>query len=217
MATVSLDVISDPVCPWCWIGINALKTLLSTDETAIHVRMRPFLLYRSVPPGGLDRRKVYEKKMPDPEQKAAIMNALDKAAAEVGITLHLSNAARIPDAAPAQHVIRALGDGKAQFRFAFGVYEAYWSRAAEIDSPDVLSGVAEAVGIDPEQVRKIAEEPCDDTREEADAIGRAGVTGAPTYIVNGETGFAGALPAEKLRMAIDHAANLNTSNSTSAV
>ena len=207
---IALDVFADPVCPWCLIGLHGLAIAMRRPEASrIAPRLRPYLLYDRPPPAGLSRAEVYARKMPDPEQRQAVMAELAKAARAVGRARDLAKAARIPDAAPAQALIGRLVPGAEQLGFALAVYDAYWTDGAAIDEPSTLGALAEAAGIPGAAVEAAFGEGAEAARLEAATARRGGVDAAPTFVVDGRTGFAGALPPDRLLAAIDHACGLN--------
>ncbi len=208
MAALTLDVVADPVCPWCHLGLESLKRVRRDWPEAPAACFRPYLLYPDMPREGVDRAAAYERKFPDPAQRKAIMDALAATAAEIGVDFDIGRAARIPNALPAQHLIARTPPGPMQERLVDAIYDAYWRRGKDIGAAETLVAAASAAGLSEAAAKSLLNEPMEATKAEADAMRRGGVDGAPTFIVNGRAGFAGALPPQKLRAAIEHAAKI---------
>lgn len=208
-AVKTLDIVADPVCPWCFLGLESWKKTKATWKDAPTARFRPYLLYPDLPADGVDRKEAYGRKFPDPAQRQAILDALEAAAKEIGVDFDIWRAKRISNVLPAQHLISRTAIGSGQENLAYAILDAYWRDGCDIGDKAALVACAAEAGIPAELAGDILDEAMDATRMEADAMRRGGVDGVPTFIVNGAAGFAGALPPEKLRAAIDHAAELS--------
>ncbi|MBI1394195.1 MAG: hypothetical protein GC152_15805 [Alphaproteobacteria bacterium] len=208
-AQTTLDVVADPICPWCYIGLNSLAQALSASPGhGFDVRLRPFLLYPDMPEGGVERAASYARKFPDPAQREALASAVANSAAEIGLEFDFALAPRIPRSLPALHLIARTRPDSGQFNLALAIYNAYWRLGAAIDAPDTLVEIAGAAGIDPAAAREALAEPMEGTEAEADLLRRGGVDGAPTFIVGGQAGFAGSMPPGRLLAALEHARTL---------
>ena len=205
-APLTIDVVSDPVCPWCYVGHAALGFALMalSFEGPVALRYRPYRLAPETPPGGEDLRSVMARKFPDEAQRAAMRQALTEAARGAGVSFDPETPAVLPDTTDAHRVIRWAHEEDRQREVAGAIFEAYWQRGEDVGEQDVLSRAAAAGGMDGDEVaaRLATDEDREDVIQEAAAMRAGGVTGVPTFIVNERQGFAGALPKDELLAAI---------------
>ena len=205
-APLTIDVVSDPVCPWCYVGHASLGFALMalSFEGPVAVRYRPYRLAPDTPPGGTDRAAALAAKFPDAAQRDAMRGALRAAARDAGLSFDPDAPGRLPDTTDAHRVIRWAHEDTLQREVAGAVFEAYWRRGEDIGEAGVLAAAAARGGMDAEAVaaRLATDEDRDDVTEEAAAFRAGGVTGVPTFIVNEARGFAGALPKAELLAAI---------------
>ena len=209
-----VDMVSDPVCPWCFVGLKSLMRALEDlqHEQNILVRMRPFQLNRDTPEEGVDRQLYYQKKFPDKAFREQAQAALIEAARNVGFDFDPTLPKHLPNTLKAHQLLHwAQLEGKQQ-AVAIDLYEAFWERGEDIGSHDILAGLAGENGLDAKAIAEKLDngQDRDLVQAEAAAFQRAGVSGVPTFIVNETTGFSGALPPEKLALAIQHAQSQTT-------
>ena len=209
-APLTIDVVSDPVCPWCYVGHASLGFALMalSFEGPVALRYRPYRLAPDTPPGGEDREAVMVRKFPDEAQRAAMREALAEAARGAGVSFDPGTPARLPDTTDAHRVIRWSHEGNHQREVAGAIFEAYWQRGEDIGEHDVLAAAASRGGMDGDDVaRRLAtDEDRDDVTQEAAAFRAGGVSSVPTFIVNETQGFAGALPKDQLLAAVRQSA-----------
>ncbi len=203
-----VDIVADPVCPWCYVGIRsfaaAKEELSSSFDVA--VRFRPYQLNPDTPEEGVDREAHLRRKFSDPERLNAIREQLKSSAQAAGFDFDASVPTRLPNTLKAHQTLRWAHGGGAQEAFAEALYQSYWEGAADIGDIDVLAKIAAGVGMDGGAVREnlLAGEDRDLVRAEAQAMREAGVAGVPTFIVNESKGFSGALPPAQLAAALRH-------------
>ncbi|MEL7488028.1 MAG: DsbA family oxidoreductase [Pseudomonadota bacterium] len=205
-----VDIVSDPVCPWCFVGLNAFfiakETLSETHDVV--ARLRPYQLNPDTPLEGADRRAYYAKKFPDPAFRDDMRAQLMAAAEDAGAPFDPMGPTHLPNTLAAHRVLRwAHFDGLHE-ALARRLYEAFWLENADIGDAETLAGLAADVGMDGAQIGAdlATEKDAKAVAAEAQAFRNAGVSGVPTFIVNEKTGFSGALPPEKLSAALKDAA-----------
>ena len=205
-----VDIVSDPVCPWCYVGLKSFQRARDQISDAYQVlpRIRAYQLNPDTPAEGVDRAAYYEKKFPDAEARAQMAHTLKAAAAGAGFVFDPLRPKHLPNTLRAHQLIRLAHFDGAQERLAEKLYAAYWDEGADIGDIDVLAGIAQDAGLDPENARRdlAGDQSAAEIRAEADAFRRAGVSGVPTFIVNERTGFSGALPPSRLAEALQQAA-----------
>lgn len=206
-----VDIVADPVCPWCYVGLKSFQHARDAISDAFQVlpRIRAYQLNPDTPVEGVDRVAYYAKKFPDEAQRKQMVHALKAAAAGAGFAFDPLKPKHLPNTLRAHQLIRLAHFDGAQERLAEKLYSAYWDREADIGDIETLVAIAGAVGLDPDNARRDLEneERGKEIRAEAEAFRQAGVTGVPTYIVNERMGFSGALPPARLAEAMTQAAS----------
>lgn len=201
----TIDIISDFVCPWCYIGKRNLDALRA--EAAIETRWHPYLLHPDMPPGGLDRAELIRSKFGSEERAKALGASVEAAAREAGLFITLGKQARIPDTRDAHRLMRwATGQGVAD-ALAEALFAAYFADGRDIGDVEVLADLATSVGLDRAVVVELLAGDAD--REAVQALAdhaRAiGVTGVPTMVIDSKLAVVGAQPVEALREAVTQA------------
>ena len=197
-----IDMVSDPVCPWCFIGKRALDRALMALSFShdLIVRYRPYQLSPETPSGGVDRAAHLEKKFPDAAHRDQMSAALTDAAQKAGVDFDPAAPAILPNTLDAHRVIRWAYESVLQREVAEAIFAGYWQQGADIGDGETLARLAGSAGMDADDVRArlASDEDKADVREEIDGFRAGGVTGVPTFIVNEQAGFAGALPPDQL-------------------
>ena len=209
-----VDFVADPVCPWCYVGLQALKrcvlTLRDHEGLNVVVRFRPYLLSPNTPKEGVDRARYYAQKFPDEARLTAMREALTNAAAQMNVAFDPSKPSWLPNTVNAHRVLRWAHFEGLHEVVAEQLYEAFWKQDANIGTAQTLADIATQAGLDGEKVRAdlASEKDTDEILAEASALSQAGVAGVPTFIVNERKGFSGALPPHDLLENIKAAAGL---------
>jgi predicted DsbA family dithiol-disulfide isomerase len=200
---VSLDIYSDPVCPWCAIGKANLDRALARSVAArgrhpFTILWHPFQLNPDMPSEGADRRSYLEARLGGPARAAAAYaNVLDHAA-RAGVTLALDRIARIPNTVDAHRLIHWAGIEDAQDAVVTAIFNAYWQEGRDIGASETLCDIARDAGLDASLIARLLASNADrEIIRDSDARARAqGMTGVPTFIVGRRHAVSGAQPAE---------------------
>ncbi len=207
---ILVDIVSDPVCPWCYVGLKAFQRARDriSDDFQILPRIRAYQLNPDTPMEGVDREVYYAKKFPDKTQREQMVLSLKAAAAGAGFKFDPQIPKHLPNTRKAHQLIRLAHFDGAQGRLAEKLYSAFWDDGADIGDEETLAAIAEAAGLDPDNAKADFANPksANEILAEVAAFRQAGVTGVPTYIVNERTGFSGAMPPARLAEAIKQAA-----------
>ena len=205
---VAVDVISDVVCPWCYLGKRRLARAIGLlPEIQVVVRWRPFRLDPTIPPEGVAREDYLTAKFGSVEAIAESHRQLTERGQEEGIDFHFSRITRSPNTVDAHRLVRwAAADG-AQDDMVERLFTAYFSEGRDIGDAAVLAELSADVGFDPETVvQRLAG---DADREivvaEIENAYRIGVSGVPCFIIDRRLAVTGAHPAEVLVQAIEQA------------
>jgi predicted DsbA family dithiol-disulfide isomerase len=189
----TIDVISDFVCPWCYIGKRHLAA-----------RWHPYFLNPDVPPGGVDRAEMMVAKFGSVERARELGRAVEAAAREAGLFLDLSVVKRVPNTADAHRLMRwASGQGVAD-ALAESLFAAHFADGRDVGDPTVLADLAAAVGLDRALVAELLAGDADraTVTAQAEHARASGVSGVPTMVFEGRVAVVGAQPAEKLRKVV---------------
>jgi len=205
---MQIDVVSDTVCPWCYIGKRRLARALELrPEVEFDVRWRPFRLDPSVPRGGLDRRAYMKAKFGDGPGVKAMSETLRAAGLEEGIAFDFDSIERRPDTIDSHRLIRWAAAVGLQDAVVERLFQAYFTEGRDIGDPAVLEYLAADVGMDSVQVAELLAEDTDRAQVEREAAlaGEMGITGVPTFIFANRFVLSGAREAEVLAKVIDKA------------
>jgi len=205
-----VDLVSDPVCPWCYVGLKSyFKAKQALDqEFQLVTRLRPYQLNPDTPLEGADREAYYAKKFPDPAFRNEMRARLVQAAESAGFIFDPSIPKKLPNTLAAHRVLRWAHYQGLHEILAAKLYAAFWDDGADIGDAETLARLASEAGLDAEEVKEKLKNNADaeTVTEEAHGFRAAGVNGVPTYIVDERTGFSGALPPQQLEAAIRRAA-----------
>lgn len=213
-----VDVISDVMCPWCFIGKRRLERAaeMAADQFALEVNWQPFQLDASLPAQGLDRRTYLENKFGGPERASQIYSQIEAAGAEEGIDFNFEAIAVSPNTRDAHRVIRWAGAVSAATQSAVveQLFRQFFIHGANIGQADVLAETAGEAGMEADQVRTrlATDEDCDAVTAEVRRAGEIGVTGVPCFIFGRQIAVMGAHPAETLVEAMRQAAQVDRPN-----
>ena len=210
-ATVSvpIDVVSDVVCPWCFIGKRRLERALALrPEIAAEVRWRPYFLNDWIPREGIDRKTYLETKFGSVERYAAIAERVAAAARSEGLDYALDKIARQPNTLDCHRLILWARNTSDAGRMKQRLMELYFSEGADLTDPEVLVGAAVDCGMDGDLVRKLLASDADIERveREAKAAKEAGVDGVPCFIFGNVLAVSGAQDPAYLADAMGRAA-----------
>ncbi len=205
---ISIDVVSDVICPWCFLGKRRLDNALSLiPEIKAEINFRPFFLDPTIPSEGLDRHAYMAAKFGE-ERLKTIHDPLIKAGKEDGVPYHFDKITRTSNTMGAHRLLRwAKIEGK-QTEIAEALFMAYWSEGRDVGDHKVLADIAAAQGMNREGVLKALASDQDkaEVLAETAQAQQMGVTGVPTYIINRKYGVVGAQSAELLAEQIKKAA-----------
>lgn len=207
---LKIEIISDHVCPWCYIGKRRLeRALAQRPDVAAEITWLPFQLSPDMPREGKDRQQHYAAIFGE-DRARTIMADMGKAAAKDGLAFQLKPGARSPNTLPA-HVLMYWADqapGVDQNALAEKLFAAHHADCEDLGDPAVLARIAGEVGMDREEaLRKLrsgADE--DKVRTLVERARSAGVTGVPYFIFDRKYALSGAQPPEAFIEVIDELA-----------
>ena len=145
-----LEIVSDVVCPWCYLGAaNLLRALADRDRPSpFAIRWRPFQLDPTLPPEGIDRAEYLAGKFGDPAAIDAAHARIVEAGREVGLDYRFDLIRRSPSSLDAHRVIRWAEPEGLQTRTAMALFARYFERGEDVSDPAVLVSAAVEAGMD---------------------------------------------------------------------
>lgn len=208
--TLEIDVISDVMCPWCYIGKTHLDAAIAeADELDVVVRWRPYQLDSTLPKEGLDRATYLNNKFGGEERAKEIYGRIRDAGKSLGIDFNFDDMKVSPNTLDAHRVIMWAGGQNAgvQNKLVERLFEIFFLEGGNIGLDDVLTKAAEYAGMDPKIVDDLLKTEDDKSRvsTEIDHAREMGVQGVPCFIVDNKFAVMGAQPPEQLVGAFRHA------------
>jgi predicted DsbA family dithiol-disulfide isomerase len=201
MNAIRLDVVSDIVCPWCWLGKRRLDATLDTFMAfGVEVTFRPFQLDPDVPEGGVDYKAYMTAKFGDLSRIAASQEQLKAAGAALGMSYRFEEIAIRPNTFNAHCLIRwASGEGKGA-AVVEALFAAHFEELRDVGDPAVLADIAGEAGLDRALVaeRLASDFIRAEVRRDEAYFRRLGIGGVPTFIANGRSAVQGAQEAATL-------------------
>lgn len=217
MNELTIDVVSDVVCPWCFIGKHHLDRALhlwhaEQPQSHVAVRWHPFFLNPDTPEAGEPYRPFLEKKFGGPEKLAEIWQRVSAAGQTAGIDFAFEKIevrANTLNAHRLIHHAQTVGaDGTAVNRLIEGLFAAQFIEGRNLGDRAVLAAVAGECGMDRAAVQSYLDttEDADEVRAAATEMQRMGISGVPFFIFNKRLAASGAQPPEALLKAMREAA-----------
>lgn len=203
---ITLDIYSDPVCPWCFIGKARLdRALESRPDHPFDIRWHPFQLNPDMPADGMDRNEYMSLKFGD---AAAVLDAyrpVIDAAQDTGLVLDLPAITRTPNTLDAHRLIHWAGLEGRQTAMVSTLFRAYFQQGRDIGDTATLLELAQAVGLDRNMIARLLDSDADRALiATADRDARArGISGVPFFIVAQQYAVSGAQTVETWRNVID--------------
>jgi predicted DsbA family dithiol-disulfide isomerase len=199
-----IEIASDVVCPWCYIGKRRLEKALESLKGEVDARIEwlPFQLNPGMPEGGMARADYRRQKFGSVEKGRMLDARVAQEGAGEGIAFAFDRMQRTPNTIAAHRLIdlaQKQGKGDA---VVDALFRAYFEDAEDIGDEAVLKEIAAAAGVTgwPE------EKNTDEVKEKEERVRDLGISGVPTFIFNRESGLSGAYPPEQLAEAIREAA-----------
>ena len=194
-----IDIFSDVICPWCFIGKRRLARALAADrEIAVTVRWRAFMLNPDMPAEGMERQAYLALKFGSPAQSRRVYDTVLQAAEQEGLVLALDRIPRTPSTVAAHRLIRwATEQGQAD-PIVEALFRAYFQEGRNIGEPAELAAIAGESGLDAAAARAMLAAPGGeaDILAEDRSARRIGINGVPCFIFDGQYAVSGAQEPE---------------------
>jgi predicted DsbA family dithiol-disulfide isomerase len=218
-APLPIDVVSDVVCPWCYIGKRLLETAITLKpEIPVAVRFRPYFLNPWVPREGISREEYLTTKFGSVERYNSGSGRIIEAAASIGLTYARDKIKRQPNTLDCHRLIRWAEEIGNAARMKQRLMELYFSEGGDLTDNEVLVRAAAECGLDAEATRARLTSDEDVRGIEAEAISakEAGIDGVPCFIFGGVIAVSGAQAPQHLAGAIERAVQERAQRTTAA-
>ncbi|PWK62548.1 DsbA family oxidoreductase [Roseicyclus mahoneyensis] len=203
---ITLDILSDPICPWCYIGwANLARALEARPDHPFVIEWHPFQLNPEMPPGGMDRRAYLEAKFGGKDRAVQAYLPVLQHAQKVGLALNLEAIPRTPSTLDAHRLIHWAGIEGRQTPVVLALFRAYFVDGRDIGDAATLADIAQSAGMDRALTETLLAGPSDtdDIRARDTHARSRGVNGVPTFVIANSHVLTGAQPTETWLSVID--------------
>jgi len=192
---ISIDVISDTVCPWCFIGKRRLEQAVQTRPSYdFKIQWRPFQLNPDLPRQGMPRAQYLALKFGSDERASKIYQSVQTAAKDEGLEIDFRNLRSQPNTLSSHRLIRWAGSAGVQDAVVEALFQNYFFVGLDIGDPEVLCEIASKAGMDGKLVHNLLSSDADEklVSDEELIARRTGIAGVPCFIVDGKYAVSGA-------------------------
>ncbi len=203
---IVIDIVSDVMCPWCYIGKRRLEAALKRrPDLNIEVQWQPFQLDATIPKGGMDRQEYLNRKFGGPEGAKSIYANIVEAGKVENIPFAFDAIPRSPNTIDCHRLIHWSKETGHQDALVERLFEMYFTQGKDVGDHTVLQQAAVDAGMDGEKVKELLASDTDyDTIEQGiTSAQRMGVQGVPCFIFNNKYAMSGAQPAEAIIELLD--------------
>ena len=205
-----IEVISDAICPWCWIAKRRLESALAAlaPNVAASVTWRPFELNPEMPNAGLDRRAYRSAKFGSWQRSLALDAQVAEVGQSEGLVFNHDNIERTPNTIDAHRLILLAGQTGKQSDVVEGLFAAYFNEGRDIGDLSVLADVGAAAGLNRAGILAmlVSREGQSEVRSELRRAANFGVSAVPTVLNDGVLLFTGAIRADLMEAELRKAA-----------
>jgi predicted DsbA family dithiol-disulfide isomerase len=208
MERITIDVVSDVVCPWCYLGKARLELAIAEvqDEIGVDINWRPYRLNPDYPPEGVDQKKMLEQKLGGAERVAEAHKMLTSYGREVGIKFNFEAIKIGPNTLDAHRLIHWAGveDRQKQEAVVSALFKANFEEGRNVGDHEVLLDIAEKSGLQRSVIAALLASDADSSviLSEIDAAQRMGVNGVPFFIFDQQYAVSGAQTPDVLAGAL---------------
>jgi predicted DsbA family dithiol-disulfide isomerase len=208
-AKLSIEVVFDFVCPWCYLGVQRLAFLLARrQDLAVELIWRPFLLNPDMPRQGMSRSDYMVRKFGAEDRARRLYASITEIAAAEGITFNFNNIRRTPSSVDAHRLIRHIAPLGIANTLVQLIFRAHFIEGLDIGNPEILAAIAATQGLDTQVTLAFLNsgEGTEFVHAENLHAHRLGINGVPCFLIDGDQAIAGAQEPEVLERLIDLAA-----------
>ncbi|MDH3233237.1 MAG: DsbA family oxidoreductase [Alphaproteobacteria bacterium] len=203
---ITIDIVSDTVCPWCFIGKRRLERALAErgTESKVFIGWRPFQLNPDMPAEGMDRKDYLAAKFGGEQGAQRVYDNIRQAGQSEGIEFNFNAVGRTPNTINSHRLIDRAGQDGKQDAVVEALFQGYFVDGQNIGDTEVLVNIGTAGGLDPDATRAYLEsdEDVERIRGEDAMARRMGVQGVPCFILNRKYAISGAQDPQVFLQAI---------------
>ncbi len=204
---MNLEIFSDLICPWCFIGKRRLDEALATGVgDGVNIIWRAYQLYPTIPPEGMDRAEFARLRYRGADQ-SAVRAQIESEAQRIGIDMGFDRISRMPNTFPGHRLIHHAREHGVQHALSDQLFSAYFERGEDVGDQQVLVNAAESVGMDPAATAAYlaSDAGVEAVTREIERASAIGVTGVPCFIFAGAYALPGAQEPEVIAQVIERA------------
>lgn len=207
--SLTIDIYSDVVCPWCYIGKRRLEQALESVQAQERARVfwRPFQLNPTMPKAGMDRRVYLETKFGGQGEVQAIHDRITVAGVSAGIEFAFGRITRTPNTFDAHRLVWFAQQQGRQDALVEALFHGYFTEGVNVGEVEQLISLAAGAGLDGAAVGRFLEsnDGVEGVQREEARGRQLGIRGVPYFVLNGKTTVSGAQPVETFVAAINQA------------
>ena len=199
--TIHIDIVSDVMCPWCYIGKRRLdRASKFLDGLSVDITWRPFQLDETLPLEGKDRKQYLSEKFGGLNNAQGIYDAIKKAGDQENIPFAFEKIKKSPNTLNCHRLIKWSKSVAKQNEVIEELFQQYFVEGGDLTNNALLVDVARKVGMDAELVKELLDSDRDlaETKSEIDTAKKMGVSGVPCFIFGGTYAVSGAESPEVL-------------------
>lgn len=205
---LTVDIVSDVMCPWCYIGKRRLEQALElVPDMPVDIRWRPFQLDATIPAEGMSRKEYLANKFGGDERAKQVYSQIVEAGEVEDLAFAFDLIEKSPNTLNAHRLIRWSQATGHQNVLVEKLFELFFISGADIGDKAVLADAAEEIGMERDVVERLLDGDSDMEEVKADIAHsqRIGVTGVPCFIINEKYAVMGAQQPETLAQAFEQA------------
>jgi predicted DsbA family dithiol-disulfide isomerase len=210
MTALTIDIVSDLVCPWCFIGKRHLEAALeSMGETApqVQIRWHPFQLNPDLPLEGITRKSYIENKFGGPQRAAEVYDRVKQAGKATGLDLMFDRIAQQPNTLAGHALVALAQEAGVGDAVVEALFKAYFEEGVFIGDPKTLAVIGAAHGLSREKIEAVLNDPqtLQNVAAQDASVRAQGISGVPFFVIDQKFSLSGAQPPEAMRQAIEAA------------
>jgi predicted DsbA family dithiol-disulfide isomerase len=204
---LAVDVISDVICPWCYIGKRRLENAVAESQQEVRVRWLPFQLNPTIPKEGIGRKEYRSRKFGSWERSLELDAKLVAVGETEGIHFAFDRIERTPNTVDAHRLVWIADQKDCQDAVVEALFRAYFTEGRGFTNRQTLIDVVAEAGLDrqPAEAMLNSEEGMEAIKEAEELSRRHQVSGVPFFIINNEITLSGAQPPDAFLVAFRQA------------
>lgn len=199
MADLTIDIIADPVCPWCYLGYTRLKAAMEHlgDDFRFDIHWLPYELHPEISKAGVSRNAYLGKKFGSQEKLNEVSHALQNVGYEAGLEFNFTDEDIIPNTKLAHQFVTIADQSNFGTPMMMALFYAYFTKGENIGTPETLVRIAKEVGLSDEAIEEALSRETELLIEEKiERLANLNIQSVPTYIINEQYLVQGAQAAE---------------------